>query len=104
MKAETKAKRRVTLSICGLGLLDETEVETVPKPVMDVSTGEELPPPAPEGFSAWFAALEGIADEGTTSLRRAWDAAPKWYHAHLTKYESAAWEDLKKRAALAGAK
>lgn len=30
MKAETKAKRRVTLSICGLGLLDETEVETVP--------------------------------------------------------------------------
>lgn len=30
MKAETKAKRRVTLSICGLGMLDETEVETVP--------------------------------------------------------------------------
>jgi hypothetical protein len=29
MKAETKAKRRVTLSICGLGLLDETEVATV---------------------------------------------------------------------------
>jgi hypothetical protein len=30
MKAETKAKRRVTLSICGLGLIDETEVESVP--------------------------------------------------------------------------
>lgn len=30
MKAETKAKRRVTLSICGLGMLDETEVETIP--------------------------------------------------------------------------
>jgi hypothetical protein len=29
MKASTKAKRRVTLSICGLGLLDETELETV---------------------------------------------------------------------------
>lgn len=29
MKAETKAKRRVTLSICGLGLLDETEAETI---------------------------------------------------------------------------
>ncbi len=29
MKAETKAKRRVTLSICGLGMLDETEVETI---------------------------------------------------------------------------
>jgi hypothetical protein len=30
MKAETKAKRRVTLSICGLGYLDESEIETVP--------------------------------------------------------------------------
>jgi hypothetical protein len=27
MKCETKAKRRVTLSICGLGLLDEAELE-----------------------------------------------------------------------------
>lgn len=31
MKAETKAKRRVTLSICGLGMLDETEVESIPE-------------------------------------------------------------------------
>lgn len=30
MKAETKAKRRVTLSICGLGMLDENEVTTIP--------------------------------------------------------------------------
>lgn len=30
LKAITKAKRRVTLSICGLGFLDETEVETIP--------------------------------------------------------------------------
>lgn len=29
MKAETKSKRRVTLSICGLNMLDETEVESV---------------------------------------------------------------------------
>lgn len=29
MKAETKAKRRVTLSICGLGFLDETEVDSI---------------------------------------------------------------------------
>lgn len=29
MKAETKSKRRVTLSICGLGMLDESEVETI---------------------------------------------------------------------------
>jgi hypothetical protein len=29
MKAVTKSKRRVTLSICGLGMLDESEIETV---------------------------------------------------------------------------
>lgn len=29
LKAETKAKRRVTLSLCGLGLLDESEIESI---------------------------------------------------------------------------
>ena len=36
LKSETKAKRRVTLSICGLGWMDETEAE-----------GMAPPPPAP---------------------------------------------------------
>lgn len=31
MKAETKAKRRATLSLMGLGFMDETEIETIPK-------------------------------------------------------------------------
>ncbi|HEX4372368.1 MAG TPA: hypothetical protein VHZ50_03590 [Puia sp.] len=31
MKAETKAKRRVTLSICGLGFIDEMEVDSLPQ-------------------------------------------------------------------------
>jgi hypothetical protein len=30
MKSETKAKRRATLSICGLGMLDESELDTMP--------------------------------------------------------------------------
>ncbi len=34
MKALTKAKRRVTLSLVGLGMLDETEAETIPGAVM----------------------------------------------------------------------
>jgi hypothetical protein len=38
LKAETKAKRRVTLSICGLGLLDESEVESIP-PAKKTITG-----------------------------------------------------------------
>ena len=54
MKAETKAKRRVTLSICGLGMLDETETGSIPeaRPVrVDYDTGEVLDgtaEPAPE--------------------------------------------------------
>jgi hypothetical protein len=48
MKAVTKAKRRLTLSLCGLGWLDETEVETIPdaRPVAISETGEILPDPA----------------------------------------------------------
>ena len=45
MKAETKAKRRATLSICGLSMMDETELETVPqaKPRPDIPTVETPP-------------------------------------------------------------
>ena len=53
MKTETKAKRRVTLSIMGLGMLDETEIETIPGarivPTSEATTTmlppEEAPPP-----------------------------------------------------------
>lgn len=53
MKAETKAKRRVTLSIAGLGWLDESEAvsEAVSVPgarVVDMETGEVGPAPAIE--------------------------------------------------------
>lgn len=47
MKAVTKAKRRVTLSICGLGMLDETEVESIPDAQtvrVDMETGEITEP------------------------------------------------------------
>lgn len=53
MKCETKAKRRATLSICGLGILDETELETVPDTINDTENilkdvsrkaKEDLPP------------------------------------------------------------
>jgi hypothetical protein len=43
MKAMTKAKRRVTLSICGLGWLDESELDTIPSAEavdVDHETGE----------------------------------------------------------------
>jgi hypothetical protein len=43
MKAETKAKRRVTLSIAGLGWLDETELETIPQSRPAVAPDQEAP-------------------------------------------------------------
>ncbi len=49
MKAVTKGKRRVTLSICGLGWLDETEVDSIDGAAatrVDHQTGEIVAPPA----------------------------------------------------------
>ncbi len=51
MKAVTKAKRRLTLSMCGLGWLDETEVQTIPNaaPVfVNNNTGEIIEHPQEE--------------------------------------------------------
>jgi hypothetical protein len=42
MKAETKAKRRVTLSICGLGMLDESETDWDDEPRPAVSMPRRL--------------------------------------------------------------
>lgn len=49
MKAETKAKRRATLDLLGLGILDETETETIPaieaKMPAPVAGGNKPPSP-----------------------------------------------------------
>jgi len=47
LKAITKAKRRVTLSISGLGFLDETEVESVQAVEHPPVASAALPPPSP---------------------------------------------------------
>ena len=58
MKAESKAKRRLTLSLCGLGMLDETEIETIPGAVrapmaLPVTNGHAVAPvPAPDPLPA----------------------------------------------------
>lgn len=78
MKATTKAKRRVTLSICGLGMLDETELETIPSAraagVETIPQGVLPAAPVPEPSCdkakwnrAWHAAVKGsnyATDEG----------------------------------------
>jgi len=49
MKAETKAKRRVTLSIAGLGMLDDSETDSIlgaETGLVDLETGELMDAPA----------------------------------------------------------
>lgn len=54
MKCITKAKRRTVLSACGLGMMDETEVETIAtahpvrnsEPLLPAKPKPQLPPPA----------------------------------------------------------
>jgi len=66
MKAVTKAKRRATLSICGLGMLDETEVETIPDAEIveaEIEEPEQLPEPEPANGSVFDAIVEaGYSD------------------------------------------
>jgi hypothetical protein len=58
MKAITKAKRRVTLSICGLGMLDETEIETIPTaqtvPPLPIGLEEKQPEPIIQEPNYWY--------------------------------------------------
>src|SRR5262245_12354687 len=75
LKAITKAKRRVTLSICGLGYLDETEVEDIPK---DEATPLEHEPQesAPQA-DHWEVALERASRKGVKALEEIWEAMPR---------------------------
>jgi hypothetical protein len=90
MKAETKAKRRVALSICGLGLLDETEVETIP-------TGPASPNGAPHRrlgpgaiFSAWDAqghpSRKELYDYVSTTFRKRVTALTPEELAHVREW------------------
>jgi hypothetical protein len=72
LKAVTKAKRRVTLSICGLGLLDETEVEDIPaKAKAGVS-----PDGWPQGSIIEDGDYEGGTRERDTKPKE--EAQPSW--------------------------
>lgn len=96
MKCETKAKRRATLSICGLGMLDETEIETIPgarkpaaassveiaaaEPEHDTETGEvgprALAVPEAGGHRNWVAFgsayIAGIQSAATEAEMLQW--------------------------------
>jgi hypothetical protein len=82
MKAETKAKRRVTLSICGLGMLDETEIESIPQAQPAAPVVEATPVEPPAGYDDWLVDLTAAADTGMDALKEAWMNANPEYRKH----------------------
>jgi len=111
LKAVTKAKRRVTLSICGLGFLDETEVETIPDAVQhDITlappktgTPENNVPSSDDYVERWTIFLEDAvsADEialkwnGEKALRNSMKWPDQMTHSRLLEAVTRRREELK---------
>ena len=82
MKSETKAKRRATLSICGLGFLDESEIEGAINPPFkpQTQTVSEAVRPQIENTSQrqeLINRLELYAKQGVEELAAQWKAFSK---------------------------
>lgn len=72
MKAVTKAHRRTILMHCGLGMLDETEVETIPGAQVERPRGN----PLRQEYASMYGELQACGDE---------DTALGWWHSHDTQ-------------------
>lgn len=74
MKAETKAKRRATLSICGLGILDELEVADI----ADAPKSGRVVGRSPNGRKTAYAAKkDGVTNDLFNDIRRQIANAPE---------------------------
>jgi hypothetical protein len=74
LKCVTKAKRRVTLSHCGLGMLDETEVETIPDAKVEPPPSHAQLTMAGDDFDN---ELTDLADEARSASVESAAAAPE---------------------------
>lgn len=109
MKAETKAKRRVTLSICGLGCLDESELETIPEVKLRnqpaVAAQPALPEPAQETrtLDRSVSQEEGIEDSVLKFGKhkgKKWSELETKYVAWLSESSDPKFVDIAERAKL----
>lgn len=91
LKATTKAIRRAVLAHCGLGMLDETEAETIPnarmEPMVQVSTEA-----APSVAAVVEQPTDGIAlmVPGTDEPYAYYETMDKWADAFLTMFDKIA--------------
>ena len=100
MKALTKAKRRLTLSLCGLGMLDETEVVSIPgaqpfPPMQIESKSIEVPEPNNDPI-----ALETLRRLQTAIKAVAEKLPPNWRDETLAKFQVKSSKDLTNRQAM----
>lgn len=99
MKLETKAKRRGTLSILGLGLLDETEIESIPAsakelaPQVDVRVVETQP--TPSLVEKYREALQAMSGASMWDLVFLWN---EWAKDLREEVDSEALHDLQMEA------
>ncbi|HEX8773737.1 MAG TPA: hypothetical protein VF735_09000 [Pyrinomonadaceae bacterium] len=85
MKAETKARRRVTLSICGLGFLDESETETIPGARLVNERSLSAAPPAAAEPSPERGQLVEEVEQICAAMNHA-GHTPRWSKALLNAY------------------
>jgi len=63
MKCLTKAKRRVTLSICGLGILDESELDTIAQSLKKPAENPQITNPLKEVKQVEASAIPEVLDD-----------------------------------------
>ena len=91
LKATTKAIRRAVLAHCGLGMLDETEAETIPNARMEPMV--QVPTEAAPSISEILAKpADGIAlmVPGTDEPYAYYETMDKWADAFLTMFDKIA--------------
>lgn len=105
MKCETKAKRRLSLSLCGLGMLDETEVETIPgakridSPEMAPPSSAQLEAPAdpPKPKASPFGVMIGDTAKAhkiklEVFINRLYDELTTFFAERLLPFAEADWK------------
>ena len=91
LKAITKAKRRLTLSIVGLGWLDETEVETIPEAqILEPDAVDDSPPAKPGDGSKKPHWIDNLDARGRAIRPAFW----KWTKEQLALTEEQVYEAL----------
>jgi hypothetical protein len=96
MKAETKAKRRATLSICGLGFLDETELDNMQGSYNAITaSGREIvenPEPANPHLDKYLErekeALKKLSEPQKEVVAAKTDAVPALFYTYFPESET----------------